>query len=244
MALDELDEHEQGERVRQWLRQNGGAIILGLGAGIGALGGWQYWESVKRERTAQAQIEFRALLDAETANDADAVSKALATLRGDYANTPYGVFAALSEARDAVKKGDLAAAAQSLEWARGVKVDLPALSDLVRLRLAQVKLAQGEAQAVVDLLQGLDAGGYKGLAADLRGDALVALGRNDDARLAYEDALSALESGNPQRDFVVMKRDDLAAAPVAAPATPAAAAPAPAPAATPAPAADAAKGNS
>jgi predicted negative regulator of RcsB-dependent stress response len=232
MAIDELDEHEQGERVRQWLRQNGGAIILGIGAGIAALAGWQYWQSMERERTARAQIEFSALLEAETANDAEAVAKAVATLRGDYAKTPYGVFAALNQARDAVKKGDLAAAEQALEWARGVEVGLPALADLVRLRLAQVKLAQGQAQPVIDLLQGLDASGYKGPAAELRGDALAALGRIDDARLAYDDALAALDSGSPQRDFVAMKRDDLPA--------PAA----PAPVATPAPAADAAKGNS
>jgi predicted negative regulator of RcsB-dependent stress response len=240
--MDELDEHEQGERVRQWLRQNGGSIILGIGAGIAALAGWQYWKSTERDRTARAQVEFRALLDAETANDAEAAAKAAATLREDYANTPYGVFAALGQARDAVKKGDLAAARQSLEWAHGAKVSLPALAQLVDLRLAQVKLAQGEAQAAVELLEGLSSGGYKGPAAELRGDALVALGRIDDARVAYEDALAALDSGNSQRDFVTMKRDDLPAAAAAAPAATPAATPA-TPAAPPA-AADAAKGNS
>jgi predicted negative regulator of RcsB-dependent stress response len=239
MAIDDLDEHEQGERVRKWLRQNGGSIVLGIGAGILALGGWQYWQQAKRDRTQAAQVEYQALLDAETRNDAEAVAKSAGILRGEYAKTPYGVFAALGQARDAVRKGDLAAAEDALQWARGVKLDLPALNELVVVRLAQVKLAKGDAQAVLDLLGGAVSQGYKGLAAELRGDAYVALGRPDDARLAYEDALGALDAGSPQHGFVEMKHGDLAvaapvaAAPAAAPVAPAAPA-APAPIAPPA----------
>lgn len=220
MALDELDEHEQGERVRNWLRQNGGSIVLGIGAGIAALAGWQYWQVREREHAAAAQIEFQALLDAETRGDAAAVEAAASKVRADYKDTAYGAFAALAQARDALKKSDYAAAEAALEWARGSGIQLPALASLVELRLAQVKLAKGDAQGVLDVLARVKDGQYKGPAAELRGDALVALGRVDEARAAYEDALSALDAGSPQRDFVAMKRDDLGTAtPAAAPAT-------------------------
>jgi predicted negative regulator of RcsB-dependent stress response len=225
MAIDELDEHEQGERVRQWLRQNGASIVLGIGAGIAALAGWNYWQNAQREHTAKAQLEFQSLLEAETRGDAAAVEKAAATLRGEFAKTPYGALAALNQARDALRKGDHAAAEAALEWARGARVGVPALAELVELRLAQVKLAKGEAQAVLDVLARIKDGQYKGPAAELRGDALVALGRPEEARAAYEDALAALDQGSPQRDFVVMKRDDIGATPAqSAPAAPAAAA--------------------
>jgi predicted negative regulator of RcsB-dependent stress response len=220
MALDELDEHEQGERVRNWLRQNGGSIVLGIGAGIAALAGWQYWQSREREHAAQAQLEFQALLDAETRADAAAVEAVAGKLRADYKDTAYGAFAALAQARDALKKSDYAAAEAALEWARGSGIELPALAALVELRLAQVKLAKGDAQGVLDVLARINDGQYKGPAAELRGDALVALGRADEARAAYDDALAALDAGSPQRDFVAMKRDDLGTpAPAAAPAT-------------------------
>lgn len=225
MAIDELDEHEQGERVRQWLRQNGASIVLGIGAGIAALAGWQWWNNHQREQSARAQLEFVALLEAETKADSVAVEKAAATLRGEFGKTAYAAFASLNQARDALKKGDFAAAEAALETARGARIELPALEQLLALRLAQVKLARGEVQAALDALAALEGEAYKGPAAELRGDALAVLGRVDEARLAYDDALAALDSGSPQRDFVSMKRDDLGAAPAqSTPAAPAAAA--------------------
>jgi predicted negative regulator of RcsB-dependent stress response len=219
MALDELDEHEQSERVRNWLRQNGVSIVLGIGAGIAALAGWQYWQARERAHDAAAQLEFQALLDAETRGDAAAVDAAAAKLRAEYKDTAYGAFAALAQARDALNKSDYAAAESALEWARGSGISLPALAALVELRLAQVKVAKGDAQGALDALARIKGGLYKGPASELRGDALVALGRVDEARSAYEDALAALDAGSPQRDFVAMKRDDLGSpAPVGAPA--------------------------
>ncbi len=40
MALDDLlDEHEQSERVRDWLRQNALGMITGVALGLGAIVG-------------------------------------------------------------------------------------------------------------------------------------------------------------------------------------------------------------
>ena len=42
MAIDDLlDEHEQGERVRTWLRKNALGILGGLARGIAAIYGWR-----------------------------------------------------------------------------------------------------------------------------------------------------------------------------------------------------------
>lgn len=225
MAIDELDEHEQGERVRQWLRQNAASVVLGIGAGIAALAGWQWWQIQAREQAAKAQLEFVALLEAESKGDTAAVERAAAALRADYGRTAYASFAALVQARDALKKADYAAAQAALEKARASGLDLPAMDALLAVRLAQVKLAQGNAKAALDALATIEGDSYKGPAAELRGDALSALGRIDEARAAYDDALAAFDSGSPQRDFVAMKRDDLAApaspAPAAAAAEPA-----------------------
>ncbi len=91
---------------------------------------------------------------------------------------------------------------------------------------------------------------FKGLFADLRGDALVAAGRAAEARAAYQEALAALDPKSPYRSYVQVKLDTVGG-PSAAPssatsaidsasAAPAAATAAPAPAsaapAAPAPA--------
>jgi predicted negative regulator of RcsB-dependent stress response len=50
------------------------------------------------------------------------------------------------------------------------------------------------------------------LTQELRGDVLVKLGRQDEARKAYQAAMSALGDGAPQRGALQMKIDDLAVA--------------------------------
>jgi predicted negative regulator of RcsB-dependent stress response len=44
---------------------------------------------------------------------------------------------------------------------------------------------------------------------ELRGDALVALGRKDEARTAYTDALTNLDANAPNHAFLEMKLNDL-----------------------------------
>jgi len=45
MALDDLlDEHEQSERVRSWVRSNALGLIGGVALGLGAIAGWQWWQ--------------------------------------------------------------------------------------------------------------------------------------------------------------------------------------------------------
>lgn len=221
MALEEFDEHEQSERVRTWLRQHSGSIILGVSVGIAGLAGWHYWKHVKAETTQKAQVQYQVLLDAEKAGDAEAVTKAAQVLRSEFGSTPYGLFAALNQAQDAVKSGDLEAADQALAWARSARSDLPALNELIAIRSVQVMLAKGEGQKALDLAKSVTSEGYKGLVAELRGDALVMLERKDDARIAYDDALAALDATSPQRSFVEMKRNDLLLpAPAAVPGVP------------------------
>jgi predicted negative regulator of RcsB-dependent stress response len=73
-------------------------------------------------------------------------------------------------------------------------------------------MARGNGNAVLATLDRMPADSYKGLAQELRGDALVKLGRSDDARKAYQTALSTLAQEAPQRGALQMKLDDLAVA--------------------------------
>ncbi|HWS76897.1 MAG TPA: hypothetical protein VN205_00815, partial [Thermomonas sp.] len=51
MALDDLlDEHEQSERVRSWVRNNALGLIGGVGLGLGAIAGWQWWQGQQLQR--------------------------------------------------------------------------------------------------------------------------------------------------------------------------------------------------
>ena len=51
--MDQIDEYEQGERVRAWLKKNGSSLITGVALGLAALAGWQWWEG----QGEQAKVE-------------------------------------------------------------------------------------------------------------------------------------------------------------------------------------------
>jgi predicted negative regulator of RcsB-dependent stress response len=226
MALDDFDELEQGERVRNWLKQHGGSIVLGIGVGLAGVFGWQYWERTQDARMERAQMAYSGLVEAKSKSDADAVVKAAETLRTEFGKTPYGALTAMHQARDAMDKGDVAAADEALTWAKKTPSSLPVLNEVVALRLAQLALNKGEAKQALDLLAVVRSEGLAGVSEDLRGDALVALDRKDEARAAYDKALGALDAGSVQRTFVEMKRDDLEVASADAAIVPATAPPA------------------
>lgn len=216
MALELMDEHEQGEKVRAWLRQNGGAIIGGVAIGLGLIFGYQWWERSKIEHKLTAATNFQALTDAVEAKD-DATANALAAeLTDKFADTPYATLAAMRLSSARLQAGNLADAASTLEKARTSSEDA-ALQALIDLRLARIEIGDGKAEAALQRLGAIKAGNFPGLVAEARGDALFALGRNDDAKLAYQDALTALETGAQNRMLVEMKLADLGAAPTAQP---------------------------
>lgn len=219
MAFDVLDEHEQGELVQKWLRENAMSIAIGIVLGLVLIFGWQQWKAHRAQRTVQAAVEYQALVDAADAKRGDDVNTIAERLRKDYPDSAYAVFAAMRGAEIANEKGDLKTAADDLSWA-SEHAGAPALKALAGLNLAKVQLAQNDANAALKTVDALPKGDYAALSAELRGDILAAQNRGDDARAAYTEALSHLDPQAPNRDLVQMKLDNLGAAPVAAAAPP------------------------
>jgi len=115
--------------------------------------------------------------------------------------------------------GDLAAAATALEQAGKLSQD-PALTSLASVRLARVMLAQGQGEAALKLIEPMakdSKSAYAGLLSELRGDTLKSLGRDEEAKQAYQAALTALDSGAPNRRIVEMKLTDLGGSAAAQP---------------------------
>ena len=214
MAFEVLDEHEQGELVQKWLRENAMSIAIGVALGLVFIFGWQQWKAHRAQHAVQAAVQYQALVDASDAKRGDDVKTIAETLRTDYSDTAYASFASMRAAEIANEKGDLKTAAEDLEWAEA-HAAAPALKALAGINLAKVRLAQGQADAALKLIDGLPKGDYASLVGELRGDVLTQLGRNDDARAAYQDALSHLDPQAPNRAFVQMKLDNLGATTVA-----------------------------
>lgn len=214
MAYNEFDEYETSEKVRDWLRRNAASIVGGVLLGIGGLWAWHAWQDSQTRHRERAEAAYRELAEAlapgasaELAAEAEARSK---RLRDEFGSTPFATLGALLEARVAVEKGELAQADRLLARALEQSGDA-ALRSLVRLRLAELRLAEDKPDAALALADAVTGAPWRALREELRGDALTRLGRVDEARRAYEDALAALDEGSQARAFLEMKRADLIA---------------------------------
>lgn len=209
MAFDVLDEHEQGELVQKWLRENAFSILIGVGLGLLLIFGWQQWNAHRTTHRLDAATQYDVFVADLDKKDVDAAKAIAAKLDSDYADTPYATLAALRMADAAAARGDQDALHGALDSAYQ-HAGNDALKTLSGLYLARSEIAQKKPQEALDLLDKLPAQGYTALRDELRGDALAALGRADDARTAYTDALTNLDANAPNHGFLEMKLNDLA----------------------------------
>lgn len=195
MALDDLpDEHEQGERVLAWLRNNGAALVVGIVLGLGAIFGWKWWQQERLEGRIAASADYQEAIAPLAAGDAARAAPLVAAID----EAPYATLAALRMAKAQAEAGNGAAAIDTLKAARP---DDPALAAIVQLRLARLLVDAGRAEEAIALLADAD----RPAVHELRGDAEASLGRRDAARAAYAQALEGLDEASPQRQLLEIK---------------------------------------
>jgi len=208
MAFDVLDEHEQGELVQKWLRENAFSIVIGVGLGLLLVFGYMQWGAHRAAHRLDAATQYDVFSSNLDKKDTDAAKAVASKLTSDYGDTPYAVLASMRIADAAAARGDQDGARAALESAYQ-HAGNDALKTLSGLYLARAEIAQKKAQEALDLIDKLPAAGYTSMRDELRGDALVALGRKDEARTAYMNALTNLDAGSPNHAFLEMKLSDL-----------------------------------
>lgn len=186
---DYLDEREQWERVKGWLREQGPSVLLSVAiVGLG-LGGWRYYQSRIEQRDLTAAARYQQVLTSFSNNDMAGGVLIADQLIKDYPKTPYANQADLAAARIAVEVGKLDQAATRLERVLNTTRDRQ-LKYVARLRLARVQLAEGQPDAALRTLTTPDPGAFAARYDEVRGDALLAKGDRAGALRAYQQARS------------------------------------------------------
>ncbi len=195
MAIDDLpDEHEQGERVRTWLRENGFGILAGIVVAFALVGGWRWWQGDQHAKRVEAGVTYQRMVADLASGDLADAQRQVAALQGG----SYGVLAALDLARAQVQADQHEAAIQTLQ---GADANDPALEPIRRQRLGQLLIDAGRADEAVALLR--DAGDAVGL--ETLGDAHAALDQDAEARAAYTRALAQTDVASPGRGLIEIK---------------------------------------
>lgn len=204
------NEDDELQQLKNWWKNYGAAIVIGVVLGSALLGGYRYWSTYTDERAAMASMRYDEVVVSMNEGRVKDALKIGDEIKQEYAATPYGGMAALLMARMSFERGDLKATREHLRWAVDNAAE-PITAHVARLRLARIMHTMGETKAALALIDIGDIGEISGFSVEyfeLKGDLLLATGDRDGARKAYIEAL-VREDGGKFSFILKMKLADL-----------------------------------
>ena len=203
------NDEEQVEALKRWWQENGTSLLTGIVIVLVVLFGSRQWQGAQLANAEAASDLYEdvvqlALLDQANALTADSMAQLESSydeLRNEFVESIYTRYGAMMMATVYVNQENYDQAATELNWI----IDNPELGFMqtaeeelfltARLRLARVKLAQGQAQEALTIVSEVEPGALAAGFAEVQGDAYLMLGQSEQARSAYERAIS-LEPDN------------------------------------------------
>ena len=206
----DFEEQERIAELKAWWEDNRWYVLGALVAAVLALAGyrgWVYWRASQAEDSAAM---YKPVEEAAASKDAKRISDAAQALIAKHPGSFYASQAALVLAKSAFDAGNLDESRKQLEWVmthgteehRGV----------ARTRLASILMEQKKYDEALKVLDGNKDEAFVPLAADLRGDVMLAQGRLDEARAAYKLAMEKASPHNPVKNIAETKLNALGGA--------------------------------
>ncbi|WP_250658501.1 YfgM family protein [Alkalimarinus coralli] len=211
--MEHRTEEEQVAALKQWWKDNGNSLMIGVGLALALVFGWKmYQQSVENTKNAASSL-YQQLLEvalepAENDESASTVEFIAKKLKTEFEDTEYATYSALFLAKSAIGKKDLEGAEAELQWILANNSD-SSLIPLVKARLARVLDRQGEQQEALALLDAKDAGTYSALYLEVKGDIYYRAGDMDKAKQSYIEAYKAMKASDVQRPMLTLKMADL-----------------------------------
>src|SRR5664279_720285 len=176
----DLEEQEQLDQLKAFWKQYGNLVTWVLVIVLGGYATWNGWNLYQRDQGAKAGSMFDEVDRAAQAVDGDRALRIFADMRERYPRATFTLQAGLVAARVAAEKGNVEGAREPLAWV----VEHAGESEykaIARLRLAGLLLDAKKFDEALKQLDGIDAPEFAPLAADRRGDVLLADGKVDEA---------------------------------------------------------------
>jgi predicted negative regulator of RcsB-dependent stress response len=213
MAYD-LEEQEQLDAIKAWWKQYGNLVTWILIAVLGTYAAWSGWNLYQRNQAGQAAQLYDELQKAVGAKDVAKVLRAAGDMEEKFGRTTYAEMSALAAAKAAFDANDLKAAKAQLLWV--IEHGDEEYKALGRIRLAGVLLDEKAYDEALKQLAAELPAQFRGVAADRKGDILVAQNKLEEARAAYRSALDLTDQRSSARQLIQLKLDALGGAPKAA----------------------------
>ena len=211
--MSELDLHEQEQvdALKAWWKDNGKWVVGVLVVGLLGFAGMQFWKSHQAGQAAEAAKLYVEVVKQAATNDAKRIGDAADALVGRYGSSAYASRAQLLAAQASLQARDIPHAKAQLWWVIEHAKET-ALQDTARLKLASVLLDEKKYDEALKQLDATHPEAFTGLYADLKGDVLSAMGKMEEARVAYQQALDKTDAKSMYRNLIQLKLDGLGAA--------------------------------
>lgn len=200
----DLEEQEQLDQIKHFWKQYGNPITWLLILVLAAYAGWngyQYWQ---RSQAAQAASMYDEVEKSVRGGDPAKVERAFNDMKERFGSTTYAQQAGLLAAKSLYDGGKVDAAKAALMWVADKAAD-PGYASVARLRLAAVQMDAKSYDEALKTLDAVTTNEFQALAADRRGDILMAQGKQAEARAAYEKAYTGMEERTEYRRLVEVK---------------------------------------
>ena len=200
----DLEEQEQLDQLKHFWKTYGNLISWVLILILGSYAGWngyQYWQ---RSQAAKASALYDEVERAAAAADLARVERSWSDMKDKFGSTTYALQSALLAAKSLQAQGKPEASRAALQWVIDQTSDV-AYRDLARLRLAALHLDAKAYDEALKLLSSPFEGDMSALAADLKGDVLMAREQSAEAVAAYRQAWQAMPAQTEYRRLLQAK---------------------------------------
>jgi predicted negative regulator of RcsB-dependent stress response len=199
----DFEEQERLAELKAWWEDNRAYVFAAITVAVLAYGGWQGWKFWQVRQDEEAAALYTPVRDAVKGGDPKKIAEAAQKVVSQHPGSFYASEAALYAAKAAFEAGNLEEARKQLEWVMAKGVDIH--RGVARMRLAGVLLEQKKYDEALKTLDGNKDPGFDALAADLRGDVMLAQNRIDEARAAYKLAIEKADARNPVKSIAQTK---------------------------------------
>lgn len=203
-------EEEQVEAIKNWWKENGTSVVIGVALGIAAIFGVRYWFDYQKAQAQQASALYAEVL-ASMASDKQKSDSLASEIATNYSSTPYASLTALSLAKVKVEDKDYQGAQAYLQWVLDNGTD-EGFQHVARIRLARLFIQQKMLDEAEKLIKGISSAGFDTEYAELRGDIFLSNGELTQAEENYRLAQAGLQPSSQRSQFLQMKIDDLVVA--------------------------------
>ena len=203
----DFEEQERIAELKAWWEDNRWFVAAGIVVAIVVFAGYRGYRWYTAKQAEDAAAAWAPVNDALKEKDTKKTEATAKVVIEKYPGSFQASEAALILARLAFEDGKLDEARKQLEWVLANGSELH--RGIARMRLASVLLEQKKYDEALRLLDGNKDEAYIPLAANLRGDVMLAQNRIDEARAAYKSAVDKSAPGDPVKSIAQTKLNAL-----------------------------------